>query len=90
MNLRETKSIITLAVPLVIGQLGQMLLGVFDTIMVGKVGVLDLAALSFANLLKEQVAHSVTNQDCDCFPSLNALTDLSVYLSMLCICLSIQ
>ena len=48
------------------------------------------AALSFANLLTEQVAHSVTNQDCDCFPSLNALTDLSVYLSMLCICLSIQ
>jgi MATE family multidrug resistance protein len=51
MNLRETKSIITLAIPLVIGQLGQMLLGVVDTIMVGKVGVLDLAALSFANSL---------------------------------------
>ncbi|MFC5051731.1 MATE family efflux transporter [Rubritalea spongiae] len=51
MNLRETKSIFTLAVPLVIGQLGQMLLGVVDTIMVGKVGVLDLAALSFANSL---------------------------------------
>ncbi|MGJ8673818.1 MATE family efflux transporter [Rubritalea sp.] len=51
MNIRETKSILTLAVPLVIGQLGQMLLGVVDTIMVGKVGVLDLAALSFANSL---------------------------------------
>ncbi len=51
MTVREIKSIIALAIPLVIGQLGQMLLGVFDTIMVGKVGVLDLAALSFANSL---------------------------------------
>ncbi|MFC4993847.1 MATE family efflux transporter [Rubritalea tangerina] len=51
MTVREIKSIITLAIPLVIGQLGQMLLGVFDTIMVGEVGVLDLAALSFANSL---------------------------------------
>ena len=51
MTVREIKSIIALAIPLVIGQLGQMLLGVFDTIMVGKVGILDLAALSFANSL---------------------------------------
>ncbi len=51
MTVRETKSIIALAIPLVIGQLGQMLLSVFDTIMVADVGVLDLAALSFANSL---------------------------------------
>lgn len=51
MTIRELKSISLLAIPLVIGQLGQMLLGIFDTIMVGKLGVLDLAALSFANSL---------------------------------------
>ena len=42
MTVREIKSITALAIPLVIGQLGQMLLGVFDTIMVAKVGVVDL------------------------------------------------
>lgn len=51
MNIREIKNILTLAIPLVIGQLGQMLLGVFDTLMVGKVGILDLAALTYANSL---------------------------------------
>ncbi|WP_018969485.1 MATE family efflux transporter [Rubritalea marina] len=51
MNIRELKSITALAIPLVIGQLGQMLLGVADTIMVGKLTVLDLASLSFASSL---------------------------------------
>ncbi len=40
-----------LAVPLMIGQLSQMLLGVADTLMVGQLGVKDLAALTFANSL---------------------------------------
>lgn len=51
MSTREIKSILTLAIPLVIGQLGQMLLGIFDTLMIGRVSILELAALSFANSL---------------------------------------
>lgn len=40
-----------LAVPLVFGQLAQMLMGVVDTIMVGQVGTVALAAAAFANSL---------------------------------------
>jgi MATE family multidrug resistance protein len=40
-----------LAVPLIIGQLGQMLIGLSDTLMVGWLGVTELAASSFANTL---------------------------------------
>lgn len=49
--LREVKSILALATPLIIGQLGQMLLGVIDTLMVGSLGVTSLATLTFANNL---------------------------------------
>jgi len=45
----EGKKTAKLALPLVIGQLGQMLLMVADTVMVGKVGVTELAALTFGN-----------------------------------------
>lgn len=49
--LKESKLSLRLAIPLMIGQLGQMLLGVVDTLMVGRLGVTELAALTFANSL---------------------------------------
>ena len=52
MNLfHESRLTLKLALPLMIGQLSQMLLGVADTVMVGHLGVTDLAALTFANSL---------------------------------------
>ncbi len=47
----ESKLTLRLAFPLMIGQLSQMLLGVADTVMVGHLGVTDLAALTFANAM---------------------------------------
>jgi len=47
--LHESRLTLRLAVPLMIGQLSQMLMGVVDTLMVGKLGVTELAALNFAN-----------------------------------------
>jgi multidrug resistance protein, MATE family len=44
----EIRPILRLAFPLIIGQLGQMLMGVVDTVMVAKIGIVDLAALTFA------------------------------------------
>ncbi len=49
--LHESRLTLRLALPLMIGQLSQMLLGVVDTVMVGHLGVKDLAALTFANSL---------------------------------------
>lgn len=49
--LHESRLTLRLAVPLMIGQLSQMLMGVIDTLMVGKLGVTELAALTFANSL---------------------------------------
>lgn len=52
MNLfHESKLTLKLAFPMMIGQLSQMLLGVADTVMVGRLGVTELAALTFANAL---------------------------------------
>ncbi len=48
---RESKTIFILALPLIIGQIGQMLLGLVDSIMVAKLGVTELAALTLANNL---------------------------------------
>lgn len=48
---KESKTIFTLALPLIIGQIGQMLLGLVDSIMVAKLGVTELAALTLANNL---------------------------------------
>lgn len=48
-TLRELRPTIRLATPMTAGQVGQMLMGVADTIMVGHVGTLALAACSFAN-----------------------------------------
>lgn len=47
--LREGKKTAILAVPLVIGQVSQMLMMIADTVMIGKVGITELAALTFAN-----------------------------------------
>jgi len=38
-----------LGMPIIIGQLSQMLMGITDTIMVGRLGVVELAACAFAN-----------------------------------------
>jgi multidrug resistance protein, MATE family len=49
--LHESRLTLRLAVPLMIGQLSQMLMGVVDTVMVGRLGVTELAALTLANAL---------------------------------------
>lgn len=49
--LHESRSTLKLAFPLVIGQVSQMLLGVADTVMIGRLGVTELAVLTFANSL---------------------------------------
>ncbi len=49
--LQESHLTLRLALPLMIGQLSQMLMGVVDSVMVGHLGVTDLAALTFANSL---------------------------------------
>ena len=48
-TLRELRPTLRLAAPITAGQVGQMLLGVADTVMVGHVGTIALAACSFAN-----------------------------------------
>ncbi|GAA5481138.1 MATE family efflux transporter [Haloferula sargassicola] len=47
----EARATLRLALPLIVGQLSQMLMGVADTLMIGWVGVTPLAASSFANTL---------------------------------------
>jgi MATE family multidrug resistance protein len=49
--LHESRTTIRLAIPLIIGQLGQMLISLSDTLMLGWLGVTPLAACSFANTL---------------------------------------
>jgi len=46
---RELRPTLKLAAPITAGQVGQMLMGVADTIMVGHVGTLALAACAFGN-----------------------------------------
>ena len=47
----ESRLTLRLAVPLMIGQVSQMLLGMADTVMIGRLGVTELAALTFATSL---------------------------------------
>lgn len=47
--LRETRPTLALALPIMAGMVGQMLMGLADTIMVGRVGVVPLAACAFVN-----------------------------------------
>jgi len=49
--LNESRLTLKLAFPLAIGQVSQMLLGVADTMMVGRLGVTEMAVLTFANSL---------------------------------------
>ena len=49
--LTESRSTLGLAIPLIIGQLGQMLISLSDTLMLGWLGVIPLAACSFASTL---------------------------------------
>ncbi len=51
MFVREIKKTVQLSVPIVLGQLGQLLMSVIDNIMVGKVGTEALAAAAIANVL---------------------------------------
>ncbi|MBX3745801.1 MAG: MATE family efflux transporter [Verrucomicrobiae bacterium] len=47
----ECRTTVRLAIPLIVGQLSQMLMGLTDTLMIGWVGVSELAASAFANNL---------------------------------------
>ena len=47
--LREIRPTLTLAAPIVVGQLSQMLMGVLDSAMIGHAGTVPLAAAAFAN-----------------------------------------
>lgn len=47
----ETRRTVALALPIIVGHVGQMLMGWVDTIMVGRVGVVPLGACGFANTL---------------------------------------
>ncbi len=49
--LKENKVTLALATPIMAGQLGQMLLGLADTLMIGRVGTVELAAAAFVNVL---------------------------------------
>jgi len=49
--LSENRRTLSLAVPIVAGHIGQMLMGWVDTIMVGRIGVVPLGACAFANTL---------------------------------------
>lgn len=45
--LREIRPTLALAVPIIVGQVSQMLMGITDTVMVGQTGTVPLAASSF-------------------------------------------
>src|SRR5688572_13749349 len=47
--LRELRPTLTLAAPIIVGQLSQMLMGVLDSAMIGHAGTVPLAAAAFAN-----------------------------------------
>ncbi len=46
---QEARSTLKLAMPIVIGQVSQMLMGITDSVMIGRVGTVPLAASAFAN-----------------------------------------
>ena len=47
----QARPTLTLALPIIAGQVAQMLMGLVDSAMVGRVGVIPLAAAAFANTL---------------------------------------
>jgi len=46
--LREIRATLALAVPIILGSVSQMLMGVIDSVMIGRVGTVPLAASAFA------------------------------------------
>lgn len=50
-SLREIRPTLTLAAPIIVGQVSQMLMGVTDSAMIGHAGTVPLAAAAFANNL---------------------------------------
>lgn len=48
---QESRATLALAIPLIAGQVGQMLMGIADTVMVGRLGVTELGAVTFGNTL---------------------------------------
>ncbi|WFB34768.1 MATE family efflux transporter [Kiritimatiellota bacterium B12222] len=49
--LHENKHTLKLAFPIIVSNLGQMLLGLTDTVMIGRVGTVELAAVALMNTL---------------------------------------
>jgi multidrug resistance protein, MATE family len=47
----ELRTTLALATPMMVGQFGQMLMGITDTLVLGRVGVVPLAAIGFSNTL---------------------------------------
>ena len=47
----ELGATFSLAIPMMVGQFGQMLMGIIDTLVLGRVGVVPLAAVGFSNTL---------------------------------------
>ncbi len=47
--LRESRATLLLALPITIGQLSQMLMGITDSVMIGRTGTVPLAASAFGN-----------------------------------------
>ncbi|HTD17076.1 MAG TPA: MATE family efflux transporter [Chthoniobacterales bacterium] len=47
----ELGATLSLAIPMMVGQFGQMLMGIIDTLVLGRVGVVPLAAVGFSNTL---------------------------------------
>lgn len=48
---RELRDTLLLALPLIAGQVGQMLMGVADTVMIGRVGVIELGVASLVSAI---------------------------------------
>ena len=73
------KETLKLAYPVVIGQLGHMMLGVVDSLMVGRLGAVQLAIYSYAMAPVNQIQGSVMkNISALAFPKLseNSLADV--------------
>lgn len=49
--LSEIRRTLTLALPIIVGHLSQMLMGITDSVMIGHIGKVPLAASAFANVL---------------------------------------
>jgi MATE family multidrug resistance protein len=48
-HLKEARATLALALPIVVGQVSQMLMGVVDSVMIGHIGTVPLAASAFAS-----------------------------------------